>query len=645
MRNKFLPSFWQWLLLITLLLVAIFATETLVKHEQQHARSQQLRHEIASAGQLRALIESELNIPLYLTIGLTAHVQARNGEISPAEMHLLLPELVHQARHIRNIGIAPGNTLRYLYPLIGNEQAIGLYYPDIKEQWPDIQAIIAQREARLVGPITLLQGGTAFIYRLPVYMNANSYWGIISTVVNIDSVWKLLEQQTSEQEVQVAIRSLSAKGRASAAFYGDERLFHDDSMLLAISLRGALWQMAVRSLTPPPDRTLPIRAAAYSVTVLLIGLLCWLFMSRQHLRSSVAEQQRNKLQLRSIMDNVADAIITTTPDGTIEQVNLSCYPMFGYTAATLPGMHWSALLVDPQRLDELYTATSTNKAEYETLGRRRDNSLFPLAIRRSHIRLHRQARQLLVLRDLSEQHRTEQLKQEFIATVSHELRTPLTSISAALGLATGGALGELNSSQLRMLQLAQTNCQQLTTLVNTLLDVEKLASGNMQFQLTKLPLLPLMQQCIDDCQILAQPQQITLTLVCPAELQHVQVNADALRLKQVLLHLLSNAVKFSQPNSTVHINLQLQQSKLQVVVADQGIGISEQFVPKLFSRFSQADSSDSRTHGGSGLGLAVSKSIMDHMHGSIGYMPNTPQGSCFYIELPFDASIQPGQLP
>ena len=645
MRNKFLPSFWQWLVLISLLLVAIFATETLVKHEQQHARSQQLRHEIASAGQLRALIESELNIPLYLTIGLTAHVQARNGNVSPAEMHLLLPELVHQARHIRNIGIAPDNTLRYLYPLIGNEQAIGLYYPDLKEQWPDIESIIIQREARLVGPITLIQGGTAFIYRLPVYINASTYWGIISTVVNIDSVWKLLEQQTSEQEVQVAIRSLSPLGKPSAAFYGDERLFHDDSMLLAISLRGALWQMAVRSLTPATNRAPAIRTSAYSIAGLLLALLYWLFISRQHLRSSLAEQQRSKLQLHSIMDNVADAIITTTPEGIIEQVNLSCYPMFGYTAATLPGLHWSALLADPQRLDEVYSATSSSKAEYQTLGRRSDNSVFALAIRRSHIRLQRQARQLLVLRDLSEQQKTEQLKEEFIATVSHELRTPLTSVSAALTLATGGALGELNPSQQRMLNLAQKNCQQLTSMVNTLLDVEKLTNGSMQFSLSAQPLLPLLNQCIDDCQILAQPQQIALTLVCPAELQHVQVNADTLRLKQVLLHLLSNAVKFSYPNSTVQISLQLQHGKLKVIVADQGIGVSEQFIPKLFSRFSQADSSASRTHGGSGLGLAVSKSIMGHMHGSIGYMPNTPQGSCFYIELPFDASIQPGQLP
>lgn len=640
MTNKFFLSAWQCLLLITLAIIAVYATENLVNHEQQLARSQQLRHEIASAGQLRALIESELNIPLYLTIGLTAHVQANNGEISAAEMHMLLPELVHQARHIRNIGIAPDNTLRFVYPLSNNEKAIGLYYPDLTDQWPDIAAIIAQREARLVGPIDLVQGGTAFIYRLPVYMNADTYWGIISTVVDIDSVWTLLERQTTEQEVQVSIRSLAPDGRPSAAFYGDERLFFDDSMLLAISLRGALWQMAVRSLTPQPDRSAHIRWAAYGVSTLLLALLAWLFMSRQRLRTSLVAQQRNKLYLRTIMDNVTDAIITTNADGIIEQVNLSCYPMFGYAAASLPGQHWSVLLAEPQRMDEVYSATSTSKSEYETAGRRRDNSLFPLSISRSNIRLSRQPRQVLVLRDLSERQKTEQLKQQFISTVSHELRTPLTSISGALGLTVGGALGDVNPSQLRMLQLAQGHCQHLSYLVNTLLDVEKLASGNMAFQLSQHKLQPLLQQVIEEMLVMSQQSQSKINSHIPTDLQHLVVLVDPTRLKQVLFHLLSNALKFSPNHSEVTIQVEVQQKMVKITVLDQGKGVAAEFVPRLFSRFSQADGSDSREHGGTGLGLAVSRNLMQHMHGNIGYTPGLQKGSCFYIELPFDPTIQ-----
>jgi two-component system, OmpR family, sensor histidine kinase VicK len=640
MSHTFLLSVRQWCLLLALLAGAIYGTEKLVQHERQHDRSQQLRNEIASAGQLRALIESELNIPLYLTLGLTAYVQANDGNISAAEMHMLLPELVHQARHIRNIGVAPDNTLRYVYPLSGNEKVVGLYYPDLAAQWPVIATIIAQREARLVGPIALVQGGTAFIYRLPVYINANDYWGIISTVVDIDSVWALLEKQTSEQEVQVAIRSLSLQDRPSTAFYGDNSLFYDDSLLLGISLRGASWQMAVRSLAPPADRSMQIRATAYGVTALLAALLIWLLLSRQHLRNSLAAQECSKQYLRSIMDNVNDAIITTDPDGTIEQVNLSCYPMFGYKSASLPGHHWSELLAEPQQLDELYSATSSAKTEFQTLGRRRDNSLFPIAVNRSNVQLQQQPKQLLVLRDLSEHQQTEQLKQQFISTVSHELRTPLASIASVLGLAASGALGEMSASQQRMLQLAHNNCQQLTALVNELLNIEKISSGTMMPQLQPLALLPLLRHCIDETQLLHP--ELNLQLDCPASLSQVIVNADAIHVQQVVQHLLSNAVKFSPAHATIQVVVSRVAQRVRVMVQDQGEGVAEHFVPLLFSRFSQADSSDGHNHAGTGLGLAISHNLIRQMQGAMGYTPAPGHGSCFYFDLPYIAALQAG---
>ena len=542
MRNKFLPSFWQWLLLITLLLIAIFATEPLVKHEQQHARSQQLRHEIASAGQLRALLESELNIPLYLTIGLTAHVQARNGDIAPAEMHLLLPELAHQARHIRNIGVAPDNTLRYIYPLIGNEQALGLYYPDLAEQWPDIATIITQREARLVGPVQLVQGGSAFIYRIPVYLNAVDYWGIISTVVDIDSVWALLARQTAEQEVQVAIRSLSAEGRSSGAFYGDDSLFYDDSLQLDISLRGALWQMALRASGKVADRSTLLRGISYTITALLLALLLWLFMSRQSLRHSAVAQQHTRLYLQNIMDNVADAIITTDPDGIIEQANMSCYRLFGHVSASLVGQHWSILLAEAEHLQELYSATSEPQLHYHTEGRHADQSRFPLAIRRSPLQLQQQTKQLVVLRDLSAEQQSEHLKQQFISTVSFELRTPISAITGAIGLLMSGAGGNVSAAQLRILQLAKSNGQQLLTLLNDLLQIEHIASDTLALQLQPVTLYLLLQQCVKQCHLLHP--DAALQLSCDDDLQQAQVLADDNKLQQVINHLLHNAVRF-----------------------------------------------------------------------------------------------------
>ncbi|WP_445768260.1 ATP-binding protein [Rheinheimera sp.] len=638
MDAKLIPL-WQWILLLALLAGAIYSTETLVQREQQMARSQQLRHEIASAGQLRALLESELNIPLYLTIGLTAHVQARNGDIAPAEMHLLLPELAHQARHIRNIGVAPDNTLRYVYPLIGNEQALRLYYPDLAEQWPDIAAIITQREARLVGPVQLVQGGSAFIYRIPVYLNADDYWGIISTVVDIDSVWALLARQTAEQEVQVAIRSLSAEGRSSGAFYGDDSLFYDDSLQLDISLRGALWQMALRASGKVADRSTLLRGISYTITALLLALVLWLFMSRQSLRHSAVAQQHTRLYLQNIMDNVADAIITTDPDGIIEQANMSCYRLFGHVSASLVGQHWSILLAEAEHLQELYSATSEPQLHYHTEGRHADQSRFPLAIRRSPLQLQQQTKQLVVLRDLSAEQQSEHLKQQFISTVSFELRTPISAITGAIGLLMSGAGGNVSAAQLRILQLAKSNGQQLLTLLNDLLQIEHIASDTLalQLQLQPVTLYLLLQQCVKQCHLLHP--DAALQLSCDDDLQQAQVLADDNKLQQVINHLLHNAVRFSTSDAAIQLSLSRHGNQLRIMVQDHGCGVDDNNVPLLFSRYRQTDNLDNPLHNSTGLGLAVSRSLISQMHGNIGYKPAAGQGSCFYIDLPFIATI------
>src|SRR5690606_25303688 len=230
-------------------------------------------------------------------------------------------------------------------------------------------------------------------------------------------------------------------------------------------------------------------------------------------------------------------------------------------------------------------------------------------------------------------------KQQFISTVSHELRTPLTSINGVLGLAVSGALGELSGSQQRMLQLAQTNCQQLTALVNDLLNVERIASGTLAMQLRPVELQPLLSHCLEQVRLLHPG--IKLQFDCPPGLQALVVNADSAHLQHVLQHLLANAVKFSPVGGQVSVSISRHGEQVRIQVEDEGKGVAEHFVPHLFSRFSQADSSDTRTHAGTGLGLAISRSLVSQMHGSMGYKPAQPHGSCFYIDLPYIATLQP----
>ncbi|WP_214000626.1 ATP-binding protein [Arsukibacterium sp.] len=623
--------YWHWILLATLAGVALWATETLVQHEQQLNRSQQLRQEVASAGQLKAMLESELNLPLYLTVGLASYVKASGGKVDKAELDILLPGLVQQAKHIRNIGVAPGNRLQYIYPLAGNERALNLYYPDLPDQWPLVEETIQSGQARLVGPVRLVQGGQAFIYRLPIFIPDDSYWGILSTVINIETIWSLLAASAAEQNVTIALRAKTPdQHEYGNSFFGEPRLFYDDSLLLNLAIRGADWQMAIRAAEPVIDRGTWLRAGLYFATLCLLALLAWLFYSRQQLRFTAAELSRSESYLRAVTDNVLDAIIVTNEEGIIEDANLSCYRIFDYPRGSLQGLHWSMLLATPESIEAIYSATSKPEQEFEGSGLRQDSSQFELSLSRTRLALGDQQYQLLLMRDITSRKRMEKVKNDFVATVSHELRTPLTAINGALGLAISGALGDLNRSAQKMLTMAHNSCGQLNQLINDLLDTERLASGKIRFDIKTVALLPILEQSIT--QIAAMQHKQRLVIRCDKDTTD-RVLADKGRLSQVCLNLLSNAVKFSPPDSTVEITLSEHNKLIRVSIVDQGNGVAGEFLPQLFQRFAQADNQDSRQHAGTGLGLAISKALIEQMAGQIGY-ERRQQGSCFYFELP-----------
>ncbi len=235
------------------------------------------------------------------------------------------------------------------------------------------------------------------------------------------------------------------------------------------------------------------------------------------------------------------------------------------------------------------------------------------------------------LMDLTERKRVEQMKNDFVSTVSHELRTPLTSISGALGLIVGGALGSAPPTMQQMLEIAYRNSLRLGHLINDLLDMEKIAAGKMSFELREHSLGDLLEESLASNQALCEQHGVCCTLEHPTD---VLVWVDGLRLQQVLGNFLSNAVKFTPEGGEIRLHSSLRGTKVRISVTDQGPGIPEAFRSRVFEKFAQADASDSRQKSGTGLGLAITKELIERMGGTVGFDCVPGQGTTFWCELP-----------
>ncbi len=232
--------------------------------------------------------------------------------------------------------------------------------------------------------------------------------------------------------------------------------------------------------------------------------------------------------------------------------------------------------------------------------------------------------------DITERHAVERAKAEFVSVVSHELRTPLTSIRGSLGLLESGVLGALPANGRRMIEIAVKNSDRLVRLVNEILDIERLNSGEIEMHPQACDAVQLIEQATEEMAAVFDEANVTLAL----DAEPVALLADPDRVVQTLTNLLSNAVKFSPAGSTVGVSSAQHDDSVLFQVADEGRGIPADKLESIFERFQQVDASDAREKGGAGLGLAICRMIVEHHGGRIWAQSTPGQGTTLSFVLP-----------
>jgi PAS domain S-box-containing protein len=273
-----------------------------------------------------------------------------------------------------------------------------------------------------------------------------------------------------------------------------------------------------------------------------------------------------------------------------------------------------------------------------------DGRVFPILASGAPLRneLGHVAGAIVAFQDIARMREVDRMKDEFVSIVSHELRTPLTSIRGSVQLVLDEPQAVPDPEHRMLLQIALNNCERLVRIINDILDVSKIESGNLTLRKKAAHVAELVRMSVDVVATPARNARVTLAANIPANIRPVMVDPD--RIVQALVNLLSNAVKFAPQDSTVTISVTGSEHMVTIAVADQGEGIAPENLNRLFQKFQQVDSSSSRRKGGTGLGLAITKALVEQHGGRIFVDSEVNKGTRFSFTLPTASDAEAAQV-
>ncbi|PAV27089.1 hypothetical protein CF392_02865 [Tamilnaduibacter salinus] len=268
-----------------------------------NAIEHRVQRELLDEGaKIRAELESRLTQAIYLSVGLVSYIQSQNGQLEKDRIKAWLQRMRANSNAIINIGIAPNNRIQFIFPEKGNESAMGLYYPDLPTQWPDVRRMIESQKPVLAGPLALVQGGNGLIYRHPIFIDG-AYWGLISTVMDSGELLAPLTMDARQEALNIALAKRTGDGDGSVERIWGEAIEEDGpQQTMGLELPGATWRLTVQG-EPSPD-ILTFRLGLYAALVIILLMIAAL------LRHNKRERARRDT-IRAETDRLKDEFIAT----------------------------------------------------------------------------------------------------------------------------------------------------------------------------------------------------------------------------------------------------------------------------------------------------------------------------------------------
>ncbi len=645
----------------TLLVIGGAVMVAYAEHTQYRERVR--AQAVSDVSDVRAALESALANRLVLPDALVAYAVSRDGDVGGefegfarglAESHRSYLGATGDDPAVRSLQLAPDGVVTHVFPLEGNEAAVGHDLLADPVRGPAVRRAIQERRFVLAGPFELLQGGLGLVGRAPIYESTDEseFWGFATVVLNFDEIAREVGLTSANRNGLVyALRGRDGLGADGEVFWGQDDVFERDPVILDVLVPNGTWQLAAHPTEGWP--VFPLRATSLSILIVgagLAGLVVAVILRWERERRTVTRVSEH---LTRLIDSTTSPIVAVDSAGGISEWNRAMAELTGLTKSKAAASDFDelcgALCADlddsatvKNAIQEVWSSESESAEFLVDIGSPPRTLVFHVTPR-TEVDGSRGA--VLVGHDMTERLEAEEirgenlalarsarLKDEFLAGMSHELRTPLNAIiglSSVLGRRT---FGDLTDKQSEYIDQIGASGQHLLGLINDVLDLAKLDAEKVELDIETCDMRSVIAEAIDLVRPLAGRRGVAIA-DAPTGPPCVGT-VDRRRVRQILVNLASNAAKFTERGGRMGVELEERSDSVAITVWDTGVGIDSDKQQLLFEPFLQVDGSLSREQEGTGLGLAIAAKLVALHGGSIMVESRPGRGSRFTVVLP-----------